>query len=408
MKKTLLLAAAALFATTAFADYYITGNNVNGTSWDPGAADAKFTETSTAGVYEWSGKTLGNAFKITEGDWGNDIGQGSGNLTIGTPYTYNQAQGSSDIKINDMTANDVVMNPKVTLNTNSKTVTVEGTIQEGEAPDPSDLVYYMAGDNVNGNTSWGPSEGGKFTEKGNGILEWKGTSLGTGFKITGDTWDLVNYGGNGVSVGLNEEYTLTWNGGNIAFDGFAVLSNPVVELNLNNDPPTLTFVGGEIAGEMKWYIYDLNGVGGEKPSDPGNPELVATSEDGVFVAKNVEIYETSGAFKISSTGWAMQLGRDDEDDSVFISPTNLTVDLVEVGSTGEIPYELEAGFYDITFDYNEYTVTFAVAGEGGVDGVIAAQNGEAVYYNLQGVKVSNPDKGIFVKVVDGKALKVVK
>ena len=34
--------------------------------------------------------------------------------------------------------------------------------------------------------------------------------------------------------------------------------------------------------------------------------------------------------------------------------------------------------------------------------------GEAVYYNLQGVKVNNPEKGIFVKVQNGKAVKVVK
>lgn len=40
-------------------------------------------------------------------------------------------------------------------------------------------------------------------------------------------------------------------------------------------------------------------------------------------------------------------------------------------------------------------------------GVIEAAQGQAVYFNLQGVKVQNPDKGIFIKVVDGKAVKVV-
>lgn len=39
---------------------------------------------------------------------------------------------------------------------------------------------------------------------------------------------------------------------------------------------------------------------------------------------------------------------------------------------------------------------------------IEAVDGEAVYYNLQGVKVQNPERGIYVKVQNGKAVKVVK
>lgn len=43
----------------------------------------------------------------------------------------------------------------------------------------------------------------------------------------------------------------------------------------------------------------------------------------------------------------------------------------------------------------------------GVEG-IGAEEGEAVYFNLQGVRVANPEHGIFVKVQNGKAVKVVK
>lgn len=39
---------------------------------------------------------------------------------------------------------------------------------------------------------------------------------------------------------------------------------------------------------------------------------------------------------------------------------------------------------------------------------IGAEDGEAVYFNLQGVKVNNPERGIFIKVVNGKATKIVK
>lgn len=43
----------------------------------------------------------------------------------------------------------------------------------------------------------------------------------------------------------------------------------------------------------------------------------------------------------------------------------------------------------------------------GIEG-ITSEEGEAVYYNLQGVRVENPEHGIFVKVVNGKATKIVR
>ena len=39
---------------------------------------------------------------------------------------------------------------------------------------------------------------------------------------------------------------------------------------------------------------------------------------------------------------------------------------------------------------------------------IEAENGEAVYFNLQGVRVQNPENGIFIRVQNGKAIKIMK
>lgn len=54
------------------------------------------------------------------------------------------------------------------------------------------------------------------------------------------------------------------------------------------------------------------------------------------------------------------------------------------------------------------TVTLKVTTEGaGVDAIEAdAANGEAVYYNLQGQRVANPENGLFIRLQDGKAVKV--
>ena len=43
---------------------------------------------------------------------------------------------------------------------------------------------------------------------------------------------------------------------------------------------------------------------------------------------------------------------------------------------------------------------------GGVENIVITEQGEVVYYNLQGVKVDNPEKGVFIKVQDGKATKI--
>lgn len=53
---------------------------------------------------------------------------------------------------------------------------------------------------------------------------------------------------------------------------------------------------------------------------------------------------------------------------------------------------------------NLYLLTVKIQQETGVEAIEAA--GEAQYFNLQGVKVANPEKGIYVKVVNGKASKV--
>lgn len=62
--------------------------------------------------------------------------------------------------------------------------------------------------------------------------------------------------------------------------------------------------------------------------------------------------------------------------------------------------------YIFTVDFDKKTVTVDV--ESGVESIVAGEAGEAVYYNLQGVRVSNPENGIFVRVAEGKAVKVVK
>lgn len=51
-------------------------------------------------------------------------------------------------------------------------------------------------------------------------------------------------------------------------------------------------------------------------------------------------------------------------------------------------------------------VTYAIDFLSGIAG-IEAEAGEAVYYNLQGVRVENPAKGLYIRVANGKSQKVI-
>ena len=60
-----------------------------------------------------------------------------------------------------------------------------------------------------------------------------------------------------------------------------------------------------------------------------------------------------------------------------------------------------------TCNISSIAVEYANTTPTGIDG-IEAEDGEAVYFNLQGVRVQNPEKGIFIRVQNGKAVKIAK
>lgn len=58
-----------------------------------------------------------------------------------------------------------------------------------------------------------------------------------------------------------------------------------------------------------------------------------------------------------------------------------------------------------TKDFTSITFTWEDSPQVGVEG-IEAENGKAEYYNLQGVRVENPENGMFIRVQNGKSTKV--
>lgn len=105
---------------------------------------------------------------------------------------------------------------------------------------------------------------------------------------------------------------------------------------------------------------------------------------------------TAGGTKegiFSSTGVSLQIDCEMEayDDEKLIAPENNIVTVVITGGGQEMTLTLKA----------DVPAELASVGEIGVS------DAAPVYYNLQGQKVDNPVKGLFIKVAGGKSSKVM-
>lgn len=278
--------------------------------------------------------------------------------------------------------------------------------------------YYMIGSNVNGH-SWAFTEADcKFENKGAGIFEWNGEYLGTGFKINNGAWeDAFNFGA-GQKLVLDEPYFLTVAGssGNIDFaekDGvaFAGLKNPKVVLDVTKAPDEVTIVvSGEMDGVIQWYF---TGTFNDWSIAGDTAYVLEDLGDKKYEVKGVNIFpseETGYAeFKITSTGWGEQFGAyyDNEEANGVVFGAGVDEGILDVvGGEGGGCQCYYDGTYDIKWDGNTHTISFTEAG-GDLVNEISAANGKAVYYNLQGARVANPENGIFIQTLNGKSSKVL-
>lgn len=262
---------------------------------------------------------------------------------------------------------------------------------------------YVIGSNVNGKSWTVKAEDGKFTDKGGGIYEWSGQTLGTGFKFNDGSWSgKYNLGSNGKKLVQGEPYKLNNSGasGNIALDGVTEVVNPHIVLDINE--LTVTITGG-FDGEIKWYVCGFNGSFIAEDTY-GAVELFPTETEGVYLAEEFVVTEATGEFKIASTGWATEYGTNDPE-NVKLGTGTMKLQLEEVfGEAGNVPYSLAPGTYDCEFNLNDLTVKFD--DHSGVSDVKVDNDAAPEYYNLQGIRVERPAAGsLYIEVRGAKATK---
>ncbi len=188
---------------------------------------------------------------------------------------------------------------------------------------------------------------------------------------------------------------------------------PDGSFNENLIYPSFTGVQNTEYADVEVYS---NGEGLYKVVDPfkslystlgfngASPDMVidATDPDDVFVDLQATGISggSDGAYGYASMSWYM-----DPEENQFITKTvegNTVTITFPVKST--LLYASGSGQLYYGSQYQS-TLTFTDDFETAVKNVEAASEGAAVYYNLQGVRVANPE-GIVIRVQDGKATKL--
>ena len=361
------------------------------TGW---GASAKFKMETTDGItYTLSNQsfTTTSEFKFYGGSWGlRELTYTGGKVNVNTEYTLGKGNGNISVA---EACSDVTV--KLVVNSDYTSGTLTLVTEGGDEPNPP-----TPGNDYEG---WYVNLGGDFITG-----YWRGIAVPTDGKVSFD----------GIAIGTNEFKLKVWNGtadvyyttaGHVVATDVATVMTESTEIDcaititgategalydvtFDCATNTITVVNheGEIAVTyaLRGTIIDGEWVDLEMTEDAeGNWSWSGTVVPGDFGIKKMENgsqtawYSSSDAATINGSGTY----------AAMVNGTNWVSEL-----TGEA-----------AFTFNPETLVLTASGSTAVETVEVAEAGEAVYFNLQGVRVENPANGLFVRVLNGKATKVV-
>ena len=229
------------------------------------------------------------------------------------------------------------------------------------------------------------------------------------FTVTSENKSVdIEYGDNGNTIDIYPstelQYVYTWNGHSFTEDNPDVLNINYFGLNADSNEikygttqdgtpvgdveNAAVMIPGVYFADLYYYYQVLDNVLNPSEPQPGEPELSnkrraneVTVPDGYVKAK----------------GNAINLSALQNNNSV-----KLSLLLVKNGAATPL----------VSSDSNETEATYTVTktkdvDPTGVESVDVDADDEAEYFTLQGIKVQNPEKGIYIKVQNGKTSKVV-
>ncbi|MCC8070588.1 MAG: hypothetical protein LIO90_02155 [Bacteroidales bacterium] len=252
--------------------------------------------------------------------------------------------------------------------------------------------WVLAGGFNNWSTSATP-----FTQNEDGTYSVTIDQLTTEFKVTvagwGQEWGAP---ADNTILTVGEPFTVvSEDDKNIQLMPFTVVNNATI--TFNEEEATL-LVTGEEAVEMPALWITGGFCDWATPGEGGS--VAMTLEDKVYTA--TVTFSGATEFKPVGSGWSPQFSWGEEYETM--TPENNTTPVV-YGEVNNIKADF-TGTYLVTLDLNTYTISITDPSAIRTIGDDAVE-GEAIYYNLQGVRVANPQNGLYIKVNGHKTEKVL-
>ena len=268
-------------------------------------------------------------------------------------------------------------------------------------------------------------------------------NLGYNFLTTGATYDLLGDASYSSDYSVAEGLTITYAEGAYTISDYSVWTaawtsegttytrklyiggntiseGPEQEEGDDEDVPAVDFAGTYSAKAKNYYNYTTNKSG----EVPFNLVIKAGTEKGTYEITSIAGYDnTMVTATAEGNVLTINLGYN------FLT-TGATYDLLGDASYSNdysvaegLTITCEDGVYTMT-DFSVWTATWTsegttyarkeffsgielTKGTSAIEDIAADANAPVEYYNLQGVKVANPENGIFIKKQGSKATKIV-
>lgn len=415
---------------------YLVGNEINDMENQWSTTSYVLTKQSDGYTYSWSGNSLGSHFKITDNiNWSGSFNLGAPNnttfITLEQAFTLLNDGNSSNLSFNEFTK---IIHPIVTVNLDNMTLTVTGkgvTI-------PTNM--FIVGE-ANGN-DWDPTKTVKMNvnkeefSAENVFIRGEDPNFGYVNFSTATSSNSFDWSGLGTRYGATSKDLLV-----DSCDPFElVIASPPYSFKLGDGYYDIV-IKFDSDGNPTVSFTQKNmtlSVGSDNTEQSGSVNDAAQTIEMVSLNKEVHVFISTynGSipyYKVEETGPADSIiipddGEQGEEPGMGASKIRAASTIVSDYQEAQIfDYDGDdkgkyfavlpvgkKGTLSIIFDKDGENIyptvyNFNVAKDTptAVEEIEETEAGEAVYYNLQGTRVYNPERGIFIKVTNGKTQKVI-
>lgn len=376
---------------------------------DPNWASTLLTETD--GKWVWTGKIVAGDFGIKKMDADfNQIGwinaATDADKNISAEGTYNASASGVGNWSNTLEGNyTLTFDPAALTLTIAKyggeVSVVKSYALKGTITGTEEWVSIPMTEGEDGTWSWtGDVKAGSFGVQylENGIQQkwYASANEAAAIDAPGDYNATEN--GKNWTLNLEGKMTFTYNPTTLLLSVTGGSQSPV------GTPEKVYLVGN--FGDKHWSTADPVEMtkDGDKFSVEAELKAAGTdTEDGYFsfvTAKGASWDDVNGSDRY---------GAKTKDEAITVS-TDVEYEKFAAGvnASAANSWTLKAGKYVFTIDFEKGVVRVEPKTSTGVENISTAGEAAAEYYNLQGVRVANPANGVFIRVANGKAVKVRK